>query len=105
MKNRKYQLCLAIHTLTLSKMLIGVHSNDMYFDVPGYQRLFRNVPTCHIFAGITQISNLHSPEEVCGVNGKQLTQEEEEIAMEVVGTEPDIGESLCLCSQASDIYV
>ena len=37
---------------------------------------------------------------MCGVNGEQLTQEKEEI-----GNKPDIGESLCLCSQASDIYV
>ena len=25
--------------------------------------------------------------------------------MEVAGTEPDIDENLCLCSEASDIYV
>ena len=54
------------------------------------------VPISHIFAEITDADFQRSTftEHVCGVNGEQLTQEEEEIAMEVAGTEPDIGESL-----------
>ena len=102
MENLKCQLCPAFYTLTLAMMLshlIGVHSNDLHFsvkcDVPGCQRTFRKPRSyqSHLRRDHTEL-NLHSPIQVCRVNGEQSRREEEEIAMEVAATEPDIGESL-----------
>ena len=72
-------------------------------DVPGCQRMFRNPRSyqSHLRRDHADFQRSTFTEHVCGVNGEQLTQEEEEIAMEVAGTEPDIGESLC----TSDIYM
>ena len=102
MDNLKCQFCTAFHTLTLAMMLshlIGVHSNDLHFsvkcDVPGCQRTFRKPRSyqSHLRRDHAEF-NLHSPIQVYGVNGEQSRREEEEIAMEVTGHEPDIDESL-----------